>query len=210
MPYKPTLFLMLWDCLWLVLEVSLFLLSLCHCQGQRNHEIAQELPAGHFVFCDTEKIICHHTSKELSCKNRIKYIFTSPTPSDAVILFAVSYFYCPPSLSHSLSHFFHVPLAPSFLLFYLLPNLVCDLIFWCNYLRNDSRAGLHLKAIQLRLAFRLFLPIKMWGTTSCSTRKSWSVCGRKAWFNTAMFTCLTLRDAKRAKLSSIFILTQKD
>ena len=146
-PYKPTLFAMPWDCL-RPLWKSLSLLSLCHCQGQRKSWNSTGLPVGHFVFCDTAKVVCHPTAKELSCKNRIKYIFTSPTRSGAVILVCCFLFFSSTPLLSIYSHFLRSPFAPfPPTLFYLLPNLVHGLIFWCNYPGNYSRAGLHLKAI---------------------------------------------------------------
>lgn len=161
------------------LEGALFTFTLS-LPGSEKSWNSTGLPVGNFVFCGTEKVICHHTAKELSYKNRTKYIFTSPTLSEAVILFAVSYFSCPPNLSRSLSHFLQFPFAPLLpALFYLLPNLVHDLIFWCNYLRNYSRAGMHLKAIFVRFRSFFFCLSSCRAQTSCSTWKCWSVCRGK-------------------------------
>lgn len=76
--------------------------------------------------------------------------------------------------------------------FYLLTNLAHNLIFRHNQLKNDSRAGLHLKAIQFA-QLQLFPLVEMFklfhlkNTGVCTERRS----------NSRTFTCFTQRDICR-------------
>lgn len=135
-------------------SLSLSLLSLCHCQGQRNHEIAQGSQWSTLFSVTHRKsfVITRLKSYPVKIESNISsphpvfqrqsscllfHIFSSPLPPPSLK--------SPPLPLSSLILSLHSLLLPA--LFYLPSNLVHDLIFWCNYLKNDSRAGLHLKAI---------------------------------------------------------------
>lgn len=114
---------------------------------RENHEIAQGSRWGTLFSVTPRKSFVITQLKSYPVKIESNISSPHPLVQGQSSLFAVSYFSRPPPPSIH-SHFLRSPFAPfPPTPFYLLPNLVHGLIFWCNYPGNDSRAGLHLKAI---------------------------------------------------------------